>query len=536
MAALFSEVLNMSLTASLVIVFVLAARLLLKKAPKVYSYALWAVVLFRLLCPVSLSAPVSLLTITDATVTAAAPRQEQTEQGRATTVNYLPAQRQQSAERPQTAPLSAASTQLYEKEAPDLSAAAALIWLAGIGVMVLYSLATYANLRRNLVGAMRWRGNAYLADHIDSPFVLGLFRPRIYLPSGTPVKERRYILAHETHHIRRCDHIVKMLAYSALCIHWFNPLVWAAFIQAGKDMEMSCDEAVIKKLGEHIRADYSASLLRLATHRRLIAGTPLAFGEGDTKGRVMNMAKWKKPKVWVSILCIVLCIAVLAFCALNPEEEKSMKELTLNTGELGPCGVVSGHDLNFTIPGGISHWLEDREDFTDAELKQLLDGQETRSNTLMFFAAGDEVFGGKQDHLLPEDADLTDPESWMPYMDLWEWDDPTLGYFGGTSAYGDWELEFFTDVPPGTEGETVQRRHYFFLSSFGHRVYDLWFDMTVADPAIVEEILSSAYVAGYASGGHYDLEAPATLRLGGFQLTVPENYGTSAKAIPRWSC
>jgi len=113
MAALFSEVLNMSLTASLVIVFVLAARLLLKKAPKVYSYALWAVVLFRLLCPVSLSAPVSLLTITDATVTAAAPRQEQTEQGRATTVNYLPAQRQQSAERPQTAPLSAASTRSY---------------------------------------------------------------------------------------------------------------------------------------------------------------------------------------------------------------------------------------------------------------------------------------------------------------------------------------------------------------------------------------------------------------------------------------
>ena len=148
---------------------------------------------------------------------------------------------------------------------------------------------------------------------------MGFFSPKIYLPSDVPTNERKYIIAHERHHIRRFDHIIKLLAYSALCIHWFNPLVWAAFILAGKDMEMSCDEAVIRKMGSQIRADYSASLLRLATHKKIIAGMPLAFGEGDTKGRVMNMAKWKKPKLWVSIVCFVLCATILVACAVNPK-------------------------------------------------------------------------------------------------------------------------------------------------------------------------------------------------------------------------
>lgn len=120
---------------------------------------------------------------------------------------------------------------------------------------------------------------------------MGLVRPKIYLPSDMEEREQAYIIRHEQHHIRRGDHIIKALAFLALSIHWFNPLVWVAFIYSNKDMEMSCDEAVVKKMGDGILADYTASLLSLATGKHIIAGMPLAFGEGDTKGRIRNLAK-----------------------------------------------------------------------------------------------------------------------------------------------------------------------------------------------------------------------------------------------------
>ena len=162
-----------------------------------------------------------------------------------------------------------------------------------------------------------------------------------------------------------------MLAYLALCVHWFNPLVWLAFACAGKDMEMSCDEAVIQQLGAGIRADYSATLLRMAKPRYPFAGTPLAFGEGDTKGRVMNMAKWKKPKLWASAICVVLCAGVLAACALNPEKVGSIGDpnsdgptATFTTSNEGNAtlentrmdGPVSSglEDFKFTLPEGMS--------------------------------------------------------------------------------------------------------------------------------------------------------------------------------------
>ena len=213
---------------------------------------------------------------------------------------------------------------------------ASYVWITGSGIMILYSVIQYIRLRGKLVGAMAYRGNVYRADYIDTPFVMGIFSPKIYLPSDVPMNERKYIIAHERHHIRRCDHIIKLLAYSSLCIHWFNPLVWAAFILAGKDMEMSCDEAVIRKMGSQIRADYSASLLRLATHKKIIAGMPLAFGEGDTKGRVMNMAKWKKPRLWVSLICLLLSATILVACAVNPQTAGSTESTTtgkVNTSE-----------------------------------------------------------------------------------------------------------------------------------------------------------------------------------------------------------
>ena len=321
---IFAKVLIMSLSASLVIVLVMAARFVLRKSPKVFSYALWAVVLFRLLCPVSLPSPVSLLGLLDAPVS-------QTE-GVTTTVEYIPykvveaaAENPQPEQLPQNtvvqAPTQSQQT-MVEPQRETLSAAEIMtcIWLSGIAVMVIVGVGSYLRFRKHLTGAMQVKDNIYLVDHIDSAFVAGLIRPRIYLPSDIPLKQMGYIIAHEQYHIRRLDHVTKHLSFAALCGHWVNPLVWVAFILSGKDLEMSCDEAVIKKLGEGIRADYSASLLSLATGRRIIAGTPLAFGEGDTKGRIKNMAKWKQPKKWVSMVSFVLCFCILTACAANPTQ------------------------------------------------------------------------------------------------------------------------------------------------------------------------------------------------------------------------
>ena len=314
-----STVLNMSVTAGAVIVFVLLVRMLLRRAPKIFSYALWAVVLFRLLCPVSISSELSLLKWLDVPA--------ESRGGRTSVTEYI------SPEDIELGQSDEASLMGSQQMNPDIDGdgyaekqgrqnkvfeIAAVIWLAGIVGMVVYSLISYHRLRKTLVGAMNLGGNIYLADHITSPFVVGLFRPQIYLPSNLSEHEQEYIIMHEKHHIRRGDHIIKLLAFATLGIHWFNPLVWVAFVLAGKDMEMSCDEAVIGQMSRDIRADYSASLLNLSTGHRVIAGMPLAFGEGDTKGRIKNLARWKKPKVWVSVIGILICVLVVVGLFTNP--------------------------------------------------------------------------------------------------------------------------------------------------------------------------------------------------------------------------
>lgn len=316
---------NMSLTASVAIVLVILLRLLLKKAPKVISYALWGVVLFRLLCPMSIGSNFSVYNLFDA------PAQES---GTITSViEYVPSNIVHT-EYPSVAlPVPGISDVINEAlpqgqeqlVADPLEAPMSIttyIWMIGVLVMVIYSIVSYIRLRRKLSVVVPLRDNIFIADDIKSPFVVGLFRPKIYLPCNLGDKEQEYIILHEQHHIKRLDHVMKALAFLALAIHWFNPLVWVAFILASKDMEMSCDEAVIRKIGGDVRADYSASLLTLATGRRIIAGTPLAFGEGDTKGRINNLSKWKKPAVWVVLVAVVACVVLVVCLLTNPSQTR----------------------------------------------------------------------------------------------------------------------------------------------------------------------------------------------------------------------
>lgn len=317
----FPKILNMSLTASVAIVFVMLLRLLLKKAPKVISYALWGVVLFRLLCPVSFESGISLFGLFETPTVGATDR--------TSIVEYIPSNIVHTEYPEVVLPVPGIGdtiTEALPKGEEQLRAdplegpifIATYVWWGGILVMAIYGIVTWLQLRRRLVTASPLRENIYLADDIDSPFVMGLVRPKIYLPSEMEQREQSYIILHEQYHIRRLDHIVKALAFVALCIHWFNPLVWVAFILSGKDMEMSCDEAVVLKLGTEIRADYTASLLSLASGKRIIAGMPLAFGEGNTKGRIKNLANWKKPTFWVVLISVISCV-ILAICLLtNP--------------------------------------------------------------------------------------------------------------------------------------------------------------------------------------------------------------------------
>ncbi len=330
MAALFAGILDMSFTASIIIPVVLAARFFLKPAPKVFSYALWAVVLFRLLCPVSITAPVSVVEAASPTVTVTS-----TGTSRLSYLSETPLDPAVTNKEHLTA-----NAPVIPQRTPDirshLKTWASWLWGAGAALMVLSCLVSYCRLSRRLIGAVPLQGRAYLADHIPTPFVMGILKPRIYIPSGIPRQERSYILAHEEHHIRRLDHILKLTAYGALCLHWFNPLVWLAFFLAGNDMEMSCDEAVIRTLAPEIRAAYAESLLRLGANRSAIAGIPLAFSEGDTKMRIKNIVTWKKPTIWVFFLSVVLCAALLVACAVNPSRTEAPSSLPQDTVPADP--------------------------------------------------------------------------------------------------------------------------------------------------------------------------------------------------------
>lgn len=295
----FLKILRMSGIASLCILAVLAARLALGRAPRRVVYLLWAAVLFRLLCPVTLSlwmAPAPLV---------------QSQAAVEQTVDTIAGEGFAEVEKDYL--------RYKWKEVPLLRMAefrpvdyGACIWAAGIIGMAVAGGVSLFRLKRRLTGAVRLEGNVWLADHLPTPFVLGLFRPKIYLPSELTEEEQPYVLCHERTHIRRGDPVWKLLACVALAVHWFNPLVWLAFWLADRDMEDSCDEAVLRKMGGTIRRDYAASLLRFGAGRRLPVAAPLAFGESGPAGRVKRILSYKKPAVWITAVAIAAAVVLSA--------------------------------------------------------------------------------------------------------------------------------------------------------------------------------------------------------------------------------
>ncbi len=316
METLFLSVLKMSLTASYVIAVVMLARLLLKKAPKIISYALWSVVAFRLLCPFSFESLISLLPSRAAEI----PQSVSFRQ----TVSLPPAGNGTAVASPQT-PLPSSSVSPFAAApasagpAPSPVQIGTCVWLLGIAAMLIYGIVSAAVLQKRLKGARNTEKNIYAADNLKTPFVLGIFRPRIYLPAGLTEDEKGYIVRHEQTHIRRFDHVVKPFAFLVLSIHWFNPLVWAAFLLMSTDMELSCDERVIRETGCDIRKAYSSSLLSLAAGKHILNGGPLAFGEGNIRSRIKNVLNYRKPAFWVVTVAVAAAVCVAVGLAANPK-------------------------------------------------------------------------------------------------------------------------------------------------------------------------------------------------------------------------
>lgn len=336
MELLFIRVLNMSLTGSFVILAVLAMRMFLRRAPKIFSYCLWAVVLLRLLCPVSFSAVFSPLQVLEPS---------ETSNGR---IVYISEDLiRQTAEEPSEGADTLqpqGETNVAAPQGNNLEAlvgAGSVIWLAGICLMAAYSAVSFVRLNKRLKTARRERDNIYRMEQMETPFVVGVIRPKIYMPAHLEENEERYVLLHEQIHLKRGDHIFKIAAFAALSLHWFNPLAWAAFFLSEKDMEMSCDEAVLGKMGADVKKEYSASLLRMATGKRRLNKVPLAFGEGETGGRIKNVLRYKKPAVFAALLVAAICTAVGVMLLANPKRTAEEAE----AGQAVYYGVVS--DMQF---------------------------------------------------------------------------------------------------------------------------------------------------------------------------------------------
>lgn len=408
MERLFLTVLQMSKTASIVICVVLLARFVLRNAPKVFSYLLWTVVLFRLLCPVGIPVEVSIPHLEE--LASKSPKITVNQEANSGEIMAPPAE----VSLPNEGEFSSAQTDkptdlaqpIVESRKDPKSAIAILsdIWLVGAVGVFLYGLISYVRFKRHLVSACLLEKHIYVADHIDSAFVVGFVSPKIYLPSDVPADKMEYIIAHERVHIQRFDHVTRYLAFVALCIHWFNPLVWLAFILSGSDMEMSCDEAVLRKLGTQIRADYSASLLSLAMDRPIVSGSPLAFGEGNTRRRIMNIAKWKPSHMRIVALCGCLCLVVMGFCACEvmPKQNNSAEVEPSETAVVSaPMGLdelakVYADDTGLSVEDAISLFGgvgSDDAAKTYRVFRQRMEGTSVYKPTICFYVETNEDQG-----------------------------------------------------------------------------------------------------------------------------------------------
>lgn len=310
----FLKLVNLSISASWLILAVLVLRVVLKKAPKWVMPLLWGVVALRLVCLFSIESALSLI-----------PSAE-TIPSEIVTETREPVLYEQATLDIVTNPTLPSAAEVpvgvSRQQAQVDFNIYSVLWLAGMAALLVHALVSAGKLKRKLATAILLRDNIYESEFVDSPFVFGVVKPNIYLPMHMDEGTAAYVIAHEHAHLARRDHWWKVLGYLVLALHWFNPLVWVAYILFCRDIELACDEKVVKGLDGAARADYSQALLSCAAPKRAVAACPLAFGEGNIKTRVKSALHYKKPAFWVAAAA-VLAVVIVAVCFLtNPRSER----------------------------------------------------------------------------------------------------------------------------------------------------------------------------------------------------------------------
>lgn len=305
MKELFTGFLTVSLSGSLIIGLVLLVRILFRKAPKRVLCILWLLVILRLFLPVQLESPFSI-------------RPETPEFSRIDTQFFGERELMFADELPEYMPVQVEYRFGNAMATVDYIWILSLVWTIGVSVLLAYTIITYIRLKYLVRESVRIEKNIFECSHLDSAFLLGYFSPRIYIPHSMTEEHAGIVIAHEQAHIRRGDHWLKLLAFIMLALHWFNPLVWVAYLLICRDIEAACDERVIRELDEQGRADYSSALLACGKDRRTIAGCPVAFGEVSIRSRIVNVLKYRKPAVWMTVVTVILVALIAVFFMTDP--------------------------------------------------------------------------------------------------------------------------------------------------------------------------------------------------------------------------
>ena len=368
MNELFLKIINMSISASWLVLAVLILRFVLKKAPKWINVLLWGIVAIRLICPFSFESTLSLIPSAETIPLNIGMDTTPTINSGISAINNAvnPIISQSNT------PMAGASVNLLQITIGIYE----YIWIFGMIALALYTAISYWRLRRKVDTAVRYKDNIFQSENVSFPFVLGIIKPRIYLPFKMNGQYLEHVVAHEQAHVCRKDHWWKPLGFLLLMIHWFNPLMWLAYVLLCRDIELACDEKVIKELGNEQRGDYTQALVACSVNRRMIAACPLAFGEVSVKERVKSVMNYKKPAFWVIIISVIVCVGVAVCFLTNPKQDSYTLRIVVPAGSQEKF-VYTDEEVS-TIRNSIKIWSGDGLGDTEVVLSPVNKTTETR--------------------------------------------------------------------------------------------------------------------------------------------------------------
>ena len=364
MYSAFVKLLNMSAASGILIVAVIGLRFLLRKVPKKYICILWALVALRLVCPITISSSLSVFNHVGT---------YHPDNGQIEYIQYNEKTEKPMGEIPLVgSTISSPDGPTVEYHTPNFYLPTAMgIWAVGMAAMLLYAAVSYFRIRRRTRESVRLRRNIYLCDRIPTPFILGMLRPRIFLPSELTQEQIRSVVAHERAHIARLDHWWKPIGFLLLCIHWFNPLVWIAYGLLCRDIELACDEKVIQNMTATQKQAYSEVLLSCSLPRKFITACPVAFAEVGVKERILRILTFRKPTVWVMLAAIIVCILVAVCFLTNPVKSEppkmTVRQMSITAEDVTNTGMTLTYhpenafwDVDAFTDG--TYWLEKQSD------------------------------------------------------------------------------------------------------------------------------------------------------------------------------